>query len=582
MKLPRMNELAVSRTVTEVFGGYNHNLRIGDGEFYDMKNLTSAYYPILSPRGRRGRYNTAEKPHGLIAKDTLCYVDGASLFIGEHAVEGLILDPDTEKTLVSMGAYIIILPDKKYVNSANTGEYGNIEATVTTSGSVTFSLCRLDGGAFAERIGTEEPETPTEGQYWIDTTTSPHTLKQYSEKSAMWVQIATTYIRIGAPGIGKPFAQYDGVTISGIKGKTGRTDLDAVDGSFTVWERGEDFLVILGMLDESVSIENAVTVARTMPTMDFVIESENRLFGCHYGLADGKPVNEIYASKLGDFKNWNCFMGLSTDSYAASVGTDGAFTGAFTYLGHPLFFKEGFVHKVYGNYPSNYQIQTTACRGVQKGCGKSLAMVNETLFYKSKSGICAYDGSLPTEISSALGEASYSDAVAASHGNRYYISMKDDGGLFTLFVFDVARGLWHKEDDTAVSDFCSCRGALYYTERGKSGIRTISGGREEDEKKIPWFAESGIVSAESPDRKYVSALTVRMSLAPGSSVSFWIQYDSMGEWEHICTHTASSLDSFSMPILPRRCDHFRLRIEGVGDAKIYSVTKTTEQGSDAG
>ena len=54
MRLPKMNVLAASRTVTEIFGGYNHNLRIGDGEFYDMKNLTSAYYPILSPRGKRG------------------------------------------------------------------------------------------------------------------------------------------------------------------------------------------------------------------------------------------------------------------------------------------------------------------------------------------------------------------------------------------------------------------------------------------------------------------------------------------------------------------------------------------------
>ena len=55
----------------------------------------------------------------------------------------------------------------------------------------------------------------------------------------------------------------------------------------------------------------------------------------------------------------------------------------------------------------------------------------------------------------------------------------------------------------------------------------------------------------------------------------------MGDWEHIGTRTATSLTGFTMPILPRRCDHFRLRIEGKGDAKIYSITKTVGQGSDA-
>ena len=42
MLLPTLDELGASREMTDVFLGYNHNLRIGAGEFYDMKNLTSA------------------------------------------------------------------------------------------------------------------------------------------------------------------------------------------------------------------------------------------------------------------------------------------------------------------------------------------------------------------------------------------------------------------------------------------------------------------------------------------------------------------------------------------------------------
>ena len=200
-----------------------------------------------------------------------------------------------------------------------------------------------------------------------------------------------------------------------------------------------------------------------MPNMDFIVESGNRLWGCKYGVAvNGQIVNEIYASKLGDFKNWNSFAGISTDSYAASVGTDGQFTGAITHLGYPIFFKENCMHKVYGNYPANYQIQTTACRGVQRGCERSLAIVNEVLYYKARSGVCAYDGSLPMEISSALGDEAYSNAVAGSLGNKYYISMVDSKKQWSLFVYDTLKGMWHREDSTRAIVFCNCRGDLYY------------------------------------------------------------------------------------------------------------------------
>ena len=44
MNYPTLIETEKTREVIDVFGGYNHNLRINDGEFYDMENLTSTYY----------------------------------------------------------------------------------------------------------------------------------------------------------------------------------------------------------------------------------------------------------------------------------------------------------------------------------------------------------------------------------------------------------------------------------------------------------------------------------------------------------------------------------------------------------
>ena len=583
MDYPKLKVLKTTRQMVDTFRGYNHNLRIGDGEFFDMKNMTSDYYPVLSPRGKRGFYVKPASPQGLIAKDAICYVDGRDFVMGEYRI-GMDLSvaaEDCPKQLISMGAYVIIMPDKKYINTMDITDFGSIEASFTTTTDVSFELCTITGDVYSDTtISPDAPADPVNLDYWIDTSSTPHTLKQYSASSGTWVSVATTYIKISATGIGKAFSQYDGVTISGVLDAS----LQSLNANMVIWAKGDDFIVVVGILDAVTSqkvADGAIKVERRMPNMDFVIESENRLWGCRYGTArNGEVVNEIYASKLGDFKNWNCFMSLSTDSYAASCGTDGQFTGAITHLGYPLFFKETCVHKVYGNYPANFQIQTTACRGVQKGCHNSLAIVNETLFYKSRSGICAFDGSLPTECSYALGNEAHFNAVGGAHGNKYYVSMMDMNSDWELFVYDTAKGMWHKEDNLHASAFCSCRGELYCIDADTRNIITMLGSGEEDTGEVNWMVETGELGISSPDMKYISRITIRMSMAIGAEMNIYAQYDLSDEWVHLCSIRGTSLRSFSIPIQPRRCDYMKLKIEGTGMGKIYSWTKTIEQGSE--
>ena len=393
----------------------------------------------------------------------------------------------------------------------------------------------------------------------------------------MWVSIATTYIKITATGLGIPFSEGDGVTISGIASES----LQDLNNNMVVWAKGDNYIVVTGILDKVTTQETPITVARRMPNMDFIVESKNRLWGCRYGIAlNGQMVNEIYASKLGDFKNWNVFAGISTDSYAATVGTDGQFTGAVTHNGYPIFFKENHMHKVYGDYPAQFRIQDTACRGVQKGCSKSLAIVNEVLYYKSQSAVCAYDGSLPVEISAALGEEAYHNAVAGSLGNKYYISMADTKESWHLFVYDTMRGMWHREDNTQVVDFCNCRGDLYFIDYADNQIKTVRGTGVLEANEIQWEAVTGTIGTDTPDKKYISRLDIRMSLKVGTRVYFYVEYDSTGKWEHLFTMTGMNLQSFTVPVRPKRCDHLRLRINGNGEAKIYSIAKTIEQGSE--
>ena len=590
MLLPNLGEPALSRSVTDVFGGYNRSATYADGEFTDMENLSSDSYPMLSPRKVRGIYAAPLEASCLIAKDSLCYTDGTDIVInGYHVDMGLSRDPDMlPKRAVSMGAYLIILPDKKYINTKDLTDKGDIEASFTSYGTVTFSNCSIDGSEYENcTVSVSAPESPENGIYWVDTSSSPCVLKEYSASSGVWAEIESTYIKISSPGIARLFSEYDGVRISGID--ENNTELSDLEGGDTVLcsvycdpdSPAEDYIVVPGIISVPVSQSSALSIKRIMPDMDMVIESENRLWGCKYGISrEGETVNEIYASKLGDFKNWNVFMGISTDSYRVSLGTDGQFTGAVNYLGYPVFFKENCFHKLHGSYPANYRVQTTLGRGVMRGAEDSLAAVNEVLYYKSRDGICAYDGSLPVNISEPLGHTAYTSGTAGAYDNKYYISMKDQSGAPHLFVYDTLRRLWHREDGTDAAVFCSCGGELYFIDRKDGMIKTVGGTGEKEPGDIKWMAETGIIGRYSTDSKTVSRLSVKMSLSEGSRIAFFIRYDSAGSWEKVMDVVGHSLDSFTVPIRPRRCDHFSLRILGEGEGTVHSISKTYYEGSE--
>lgn len=572
MYRPTIPARGVSRDMIDTFRGYNHNLRIDPGEFYDMENMTSDSYPVLSPRGKRGLRQTVPGITGIISKEQLCYSVGTEFVIGDTSYEmGLSEEP---KNLTSMGAYVIIMPDKKYINTMEPEDRGDIENQVVTSGEVTIQLCSLTGELYeGATAAATAPASPTDGQLWIDTSTKPHSLNKYSAASSAWAAIATTYLRIGATGIGRGFSKFDGVQISG-------STVSELNGTMVIWEKGDDYLVVVGILDESVTQTEPLTVQRRMPVIDFLLESENRLWGCRYGLnRHGEVVNEIYACKLGDFRNWECFMGVSTDSYMASCGTDGAFTGAIAHMGYPMFFKENCFHKVYGSIPANFQIQTTACRGVQKGSHRSMAVVNEVLYYKAGSAVCAYDGSLPTEISYCLGNERYGSAVGCGHGNKYYVSMVDSQGLRHLFVWDTAKRLWHREDDLNVMAFCSHGGELYAVEAGSGRVLAMTRGDGSGETDYRWFVETGEIGLERPDMKYINNILLRMSLEQGTEMRCFARYDFSEEWEPLFALRSAQLKSYNIPIKPKRCDYMKLRIEGDGPGKIYSITKNLTQGS---
>jgi hypothetical protein len=579
--LPQLDYEYTDREVTDTFLGYNHNLKINVGEFFNTENLTSTYFPLMAPRKKRGRVRSLVSPGGLLAKEKLAFVDGGTLYYDGTAtpVSGLSTG---EKQLVSMGAYIVIFPDKVYYNTADPTDYGNLESTYTSTGIVEFAMCKADGTLYARpTISDTPPASPADGDLWIDTSGKTHVLVQWSVSMSEWISIPTVYTRIRFISFGEVktlFRVNDGVTISGAEADVnGDKVIYGIGGS----ETEQDYVVVVGLTEEAITqTEGYVKIERKVPEMDFVIEAQNRLWGCRYGVSDGKNLNEIYCCALGDFKNWRQYMGISTDSWTASVGSDGPWTGAVNYLGYPMFFKEDRLHRVSISSSGAHQITETVCRGVQKGSSKSLQVVNEVLLYKSRSDVCVYQGGFPQSISAAFGDRLYSDAVAGSVGDRYYISMKDADNAWHLFVYDTKRNMWLHEDDLHVTAFARVGDELYAVSDG--ALWALQGTAGTPEPFVSWEAETGLMYYQYPDRKYVSRYNLRLYMQEGAEIDVYMMYDSSGEWVRQGRIRMKGTRTVTLPIRPRRCDHLRMKLVGKGEVRLYSIARILTIGSDVG
>lgn len=584
MQFPTLTEQGQSREMISTFAGYDHNRSIAANAFYDMKNMSSDGYPLLQSRARRGVVRQMETPQGILAKDAMAWADGGKLYYNGAEIVGLTLT-EGEKQLVSMGAYLLIWPDKKYLNTKDLTDFGGLEASYASSGTVTYLLCGADGSPLS-KVSATKPEEPKGGEYWIDTTQTPHSLMMWSESSEMWIGVATVYTKIQAVGIGKPFREGDGVEISGAAyggdSDVVQAQFEELNGTKIIYAKDEDYIVVVGLVDVAVTqTTGTVTVSRSVPDMDYVCESQNRVWGCKYGMVDGKAVNELYCCALGDFKNWNRFLGIATDAWAASVGSDGAWTGAANYLGYPTFFKENVIHRIAISSAGAHQVTETVGRGVQNGSGKSLCVVNEVLYYKAREGVCAYDGSFPSAVGEALGDVRYHNAVGGGCGGKYYLSMRDGANAWHMFCYDTAKGLWHREDDLHALCFTQMDGELYAIDAETKQLLALHGSQGTPETAVKWAAETGLIGYTTVEQKYVSRFNLRMLLPKGAKADMAIQYDSDGVWHH-CGHMEGvGTKSFLLPVRPRRCDHFRLRIEGEGEVRVYSFAKILETGSDA-
>ena len=71
-----------------------------------------------------------------------------------------------------------------------------------------------------------------------------------------------------------------------------------------------------------------------------------------------------------------------------------------------------------------------------------------------------------------------------------------------------------------------------------------------------------------------------MKLEENSRMEIFCEYDSSGIWIKQGEISGKGIDTFTVPVIPRRCDHMRIKFKGEGQIFIYSFTRILEEGSD--
>ena len=545
-----------SERITE-FKGYNARSIRNDGEMRDMSGLSSNQYPCLSQRTQYSVFNdNLINAQSMISKSYIG-ADGIGNALAviikdtdnvyrcryrDVTVPNIALSANTQ--MVSINDKICFFPEKKFYK-INTGEIGNIEATYisTNISSIdVYSNKLVFNGAsgLADKFNVGD--------------------------------VLETTLAANASGIKSD--------TEGVSGEELQADIET--SAEVISEIGNNYILFqkdISLLPNTAGVKkiqatgiSMLTLKRKCPDLDYVIEWNNRLWGC------SNKDNTIYASKLGDPTNWQYYQSTSIDSYFAQQGSDGRWTGVGKYSTHLLFFKEDCVHKVYGNYPSEFQIITQMCSGVKEGSSKSVVTMEDGVLYHSRRGIMGYSGGIPTLLSTEFGNKEYHNATAGTDGRIYYVSLLDANNLPSLFAYDSELGLWHKYSDTYVRDFEWHNGKLHFIDDiDASKIFYIDNNVTDD---VMWHAEFGPFDEWIEEHKIYSKVKIRYKKYGDATLNVELSIDE-GAWETVQLVTSENENSGFIEFVPERCDRFSIRLSGSGRCEIKSITREFRQGTMA-
>lgn len=324
----------------------------------------------------------------------------------------------------------------------------------------------------------------------------------------------------------------------------------------------------------------SITITKGVPDLKYICADANRIWGC-----DEKA---IYCTSFGNPLGWYEYDASQAGNDADIAWTiepfdsEGDFTGCCIYNDRPMFFKENKIYKVYGSKASNFQLSSEDTPGVSKGSAESICIIDSSLFYLSPEGVMRYSGNYGTCISDEFYE-SFENAVGGSDGTHYYITMQS-GDEWKTFTYNTKKRLWCIEDDKRVKRYFDFeRNVFRHNFDGQ--IQCINPSSAEypelfenitQENDFDSFIELGDFYVDVLNKKAPSKLNFRFLVEDGS-VEILINYDSeetdgQRVWNAVKTIQSDKKKSIIVPMIPKRCDHYRIKIKGSGKWTLYAMS----------
>lgn len=560
--------IETKRNVSEqinTFGGLNRTDRTEKNEFSYMCNMSSDHYPYISPSKTRGEAVSQNGIRAVIApkyeRNTditeFTGVAGNSFYYNGEEKDMTI--PDGDVTLADFNGRIIICVYGK--DTADEGKYKSTMLYYDYTASSTGDVEYMEKGI------REDNEK---------------SFSVYSSGDPKEDITVTNYIQCTGVDWKKDygFKEGDSVFIEGFSNDVNNTvQLDSryqnvsTDRAIScIVEKSDGNKLYVQMhnrdgnrlvFKKETSVKG-VKVYTKIPTMNHICIHNNRLWGTN-------PNGEyIYASKLGDCFNFNTFQGLANDSFYAEIGTAGGFVGIVSFRDNLVAFKRDYIHHVYGDKPSNFTIpkQLSDC-----GCIdiRSVVQVGAALYFLGYGGIYAYIGGQPELISQKLNRK-YTKAVGMTDGQKYIVSCKSDAGN-ELLVLDTRYGLWHKEEYIDVVGYFKWHDKLYMA----SGNAVYEYGALTPENSDKWECESVIIHDSTFDNKGITELWIRAKLDEGSEIKILTSEDG-GDFLTRTVLKPQGLKVYRIPIRFINGEFYQYRLEGYGNAVIYSIERVISSG----
>ncbi len=519
----------VRRSLQEqtAFGGLEGHPGATGDKLRSMENMSSSAYPALSVREGRRIYHDAlkEPPNGAIYHRYLYVASGTYLYYIRDNGSILKLNglSNTPKRMTVLDDKIYIFPDK-VIFDTQTSRWIPMEVDIVCSGDFTWT----------------ENTLTYEGMDWA--------AKGISAGDKLYV---TAYGSLA------------GVTET-------------------------QYCKVLAVSGNSLTLDTKPAMSamsyrffRSVPNLEGVCAVKNRLWGYVgryiYASEEGQPLNFYVAEEA---------ERLSAESpVLMETGTVGGIYACISWQGYPVFFKEDCICKVIGSGARQFELSEVQTQGVTADTGDSLCNIEGRVYYATKQGVYAYDGTYPQRIPIPF-PLSPKTAVGGSDGRIYYLSCEDDGGNRTLYTYDPACRTWHVQEAPKVAYMVSVKNALCMVTSDQKVIYTDGAlGRDTEITKndqasvaLQAFVEFGDEVCCLDEGIRLHKLYLSCASEADSVLTVSVSYDGDKKFATIATLTGAR-DGWTEIVVPAtRCKYYRLRLDMNGPWRIYAIHREYERG----